>query len=70
MRRGVKPYIYCQPQAGGRIRFKAIECDAYGVASMKVRRYGRRGGFINIKDMHNNHGGQGGARVCEAPEVK
>jgi len=30
---------------------------------------GRRGGFINMKDMHNNKGGQGGARVCEAHEV-
>jgi hypothetical protein len=29
-----------------------------------------RGGFINIKDMYNNDGGQGGARVCEAHEVK
>ncbi len=27
-------------------------------------------GFINIKDMYNNDGGQGGARVCEADEVK
>jgi hypothetical protein len=31
---------------------------------------GRRGGFINIKDMYNNDGGQGGARVCETHEVK
>ena len=25
---------------------------------------------INIKDVYNNDGGQGGARVCEAHEVK
>jgi hypothetical protein len=28
------------------------------------------GGFININDMYNNDGGQGGARGCEAHEVK
>jgi hypothetical protein len=31
---------------------------------------GRRGGFINTKVMYNNYGGQGGARICEAYEVK
>ena len=31
---------------------------------------GTRGCFINIKDMYNNDDGQGGARVCEAHEVK
>ncbi len=31
-----------------------------------ARRDGRRGGFINVKDMYKNDGGQGGARVCEA----
>ena len=31
---------------------------------------GLRVGFININDMYNNDGGQGGARVCEAHEVK
>jgi len=31
---------------------------------------GRRDGFINITDMYKNDGGQGGARVCEAHEVK
>jgi len=51
---------------GGRIRSKVIKCDACGVAIMN----GRRGGFINIKDMYNNDGGQGGARVCEPHEVK
>jgi hypothetical protein len=45
---------------------KVIKCDAYGIAIMN----GRRGGFIKINDMHNNDGGQGGARVCEAHEVK
>ena len=29
-----------------------------------------RVGFININDMYNNDGGQGGVRGCEAPEVK
>jgi hypothetical protein len=28
------------------------------------------GGFINIKDMYNDDGGKGGARGCEAPQVK
>ncbi len=27
-------------------------------------------GFININDMYNNDGGKGGARGCEAHEVK
>ena len=43
----------------------------------KIRRLRRatmnawRGGFINIKDMYNNDGGQGGApRGCEAHEGK
>ena len=27
-------------------------------------------GFINVNDMYNNDGGQGGPRVCEAHEVK
>ena len=31
---------------------------------------GLRVGFININDMYNNDGGQGGPRLCEAPEVK
>ena len=31
-----------------------------------ARRDGQRGGFSNVKDMYNNDGGQGGARVCEA----
>ena len=31
---------------------------------------GLRVGFININDMYNNDGGQGGVRGCEAPEVK
>ncbi len=31
---------------------------------------GLRLGFININDMYNNDGGQGGARVCETHEVK
>ena len=66
MRGGVRTYIYCQPPAGGRIRTKVIKCDAYGVAIMNWR----RGGFINIKDMYNNDGGQGGARDCEAHEAK
>jgi hypothetical protein len=29
-----------------------------------------RVGFMNINDMYNNDGGQGGPRVCEAHEVK
>ena len=45
---------------------KVIKCAAYGVAIMN----GRRGGFMNIKDMYNNDGGQGGARDCEAHEAK
>jgi hypothetical protein len=28
-----------------------------------------RVGFININDMYNNDGGQGGSRVCEVHEV-
>ena len=28
------------------------------------------GGFVNILVMYNNDGGKGGARVCEAHEVK
>jgi hypothetical protein len=52
---GVRTYIYCQPPAGGRILSKEIKCDAYGVAIMN----GGRGGFINVKDMYNNNGGQG-----------
>jgi len=28
------------------------------------------GGFINVNDMYNNDGGKGGARGCEAHEVK
>jgi hypothetical protein len=66
MRGGVRTYIYIQPPAGGRIRSKVIKCDAYCVAIMN----GRRGGFINIKDMYNTDGGQGGVRVYEAHEVK
>jgi hypothetical protein len=31
---------------------------------------GLRVGFININDMYNNDGGKGGARGCEAHEVK
>ncbi len=31
---------------------------------------GLRVGFIKINDMYNDDGGQGGARVCEAHEVK
>jgi len=31
---------------------------------------GVRVGFININDMSNNDGGKGGARGCEAHEVK
>jgi hypothetical protein len=31
---------------------------------------GLRVGFININDMYNNDGGQGGARVCEGHKVK
>jgi hypothetical protein len=31
---------------------------------------GLRFGFIFIKDMYNNDGGKGGARGCEAHEVK
>ena len=45
---------------------KVIKCAAYGVAIMN----GRRGGFMNIKYMYNNDGGQGGARDCEAHEAK
>jgi len=48
---------------------------------MGGRRGGRRNGwmdgfkglrvsFININDIYNNDGGQGGPRVCEAHEVK
>ena len=33
-----------------------IKCAAYGVAIMN----GRRGGFINIKDMYNNDACMGG----------
>ena len=31
---------------------------------------GLRVGFVNIKDMYNNDGGKGGARGCEANEVR
>ena len=31
---------------------------------------GLRVGFIKINDMYNDDDGQGGARVCEAHEVK
>jgi hypothetical protein len=31
---------------------------------------GLRVGFINVNDMSSNDGGQGGARGCEAHEVK
>jgi hypothetical protein len=31
---------------------------------------GQRGGFINRKDMYNNDGGQGGARVYEVLKYK
>ena len=31
---------------------------------------GARGCLIDIKDMYNNDGGQGGARDCEAHEAK
>jgi hypothetical protein len=31
---------------------------------------GVRVGFININNMYNKDGGQGGPRVCEAHEVK
>jgi hypothetical protein len=55
MRGGVRAYIYCQPPANGRIRSKVIKCDAYGVAIMN----GRKGGFINIKNMYNNDGVRG-----------
>jgi hypothetical protein len=45
---------------------KVIKCAAYGVAIMN----GRRGGFMNIKDMYNNDVGKGGVRVYEAYEVQ
>jgi hypothetical protein len=35
---------------------KVIKCDASGI----TMKNGRRDGFINIKDMYNNDGGQGG----------
>jgi len=44
-----------------------------GLAEGCAERGGWRDGFINIKDMHNNDGGQRGAhraRVCEAHEAK
>ena len=31
---------------------------------------GRRGSLINVKNMYNNDGGEGGVRVYEAYEVK
>ena len=31
---------------------------------------GLRVGFINVNDMYNTDGGQGGSRVCEAPDVE
>ena len=34
------------------------------------RRDGRRGSLINVKNMYNNDGGEGGVRVYEAYEVK
>ena len=47
-------------------RSMVIKCAAYGVAIMN----GRRGGFINIKDMYNKAVSQGGVRVYEAHESK
>jgi hypothetical protein len=35
---------------------KVIKCDASGI----TMKNGRRDGFIHIKDMYNNDGGQGG----------
>ena len=29
-----------------------------------------RVGFINVNDMYNTDGGQGGSRVCEAHDVE
>jgi hypothetical protein len=68
MRGGVRTYIYIASlQLVVAFAPKVIKCDAYGVAIMN----GQRDGFMNMKDMYNNDGGQGGgARVCEAHEVK
>ena len=43
---------------------------AGGMGGCVVGGMGLRVGFININDMYNYAGGKGGARGCEAHEVK
>ena len=47
-----------------------MTCTYYFGDANALRRNGRRGGFINIKDIYNNDIGKGGVRVYEGHEVK
>jgi|LauGreDrversion4_2_1035121.scaffolds.fasta_scaffold3431010_1 hypothetical protein len=47
-----------------------MELGSYRISLATLRRYGRRGGFINIKDMYNNDVGKEGVQVYEAHEVR
>jgi len=55
-----------------RTKIKSMNTDAASMLKIKKPKISHKpfDGFNNIKDMSNNDGGQGGARGCEAHEVK
>ena len=71
---GGRQYIYWYPSIRPPIRLFIVGAAEGVLVWRRLCRYGgrdgRRGGFINRKDMYNNDVGKGGVRVYEGHEVK